>query len=97
MVLNCAVSREYRTVWKIGEFRQKDTDSQAFIDTTLRRRGIIAEVSTRENREPPLIINRTVENSRATVQCIAASLEDAATTCDSMAVLVVFYGERLAM
>ena len=96
MVLNCAVSREYRTVWKIGEFRQ-DTENQAFIDTTLFRRGIIAEVSTRENREPPLIINRTVENNRATVQCIAASLEDATTTCENMAVLVVFYGERLAM
>ena len=92
MVLNCRVSMEYRTSWRVDGSRLT-TESQAFINS-LHIDGIISESSSAENREPPLIVSRTVENSGTTFQCIAIEVEDAAAmVCDGRVVLLLFYGK----
>ena len=92
MAVNCTVHQQYRTAWRINGSRIT-TESREYRDN-LEASGIIAVLSTSENRQPQLIVNRTADNAM-TIQCIAIELEDPRMTCDGRLAQVAFYGKEL--
>ena len=94
MVFNCEVDQQYRTAWRINGSRIT-TESREYRGD-LEARGIVTVLSTFENREPPLIVNRTADNAM-TIQCIAIELEDPRMTCDGRLAQVAFYGKVIML
>jgi hypothetical protein len=87
---------EYRTTWSItlpSEKIASTTETQPVIDFLTRNHGIVSEVSSAENREPPLIINGTLENNGTRVQCVAINLVNPTRKCPGKMVMVAFFGK----
>lgn len=94
--LNCRVDIAYKTAWSItlpGVASPTNTETPSSVDFLAANRGIVTEVSSAENHEPPLRINGTIGNSGTAVQCIAINLMDPTRRCPSATVSAVFYGE----
>ena len=78
VVLTCRVSTEHRTAWVItspGQMLPVIADNSAAVEF-LNTMGIVTEVSSRGNREPPLNMNGTMENNGTTLQCIGIDLNN---------------------
>ena len=90
MVFNCRVDQQYRTAWRING--SGITTESLEYRADLEARGIRTVLSTAENRQPQLIVNRTADNAM-TIQCIAIQLEDPGITCDGRLAQVAFYGK----
>ena len=94
--VNCAVNSTFRTTWNIllpGRAFGLTTDSPSNINFLTANRGIVTNISSTENRKPPLRINGTIGNSGTTVQCIAISLMDIILRCAGRNFLVTFFGK----
>ena len=84
----------YRIVWivgipRVGEVNAEETGAISELSS----RGIEAEVSSAENREPTLTISGTVENNQTTVQCRAVNVSTFFQRCDGDVVTMTFYGK----
>lgn len=96
VVLNCRVGMEYRTTWSIklpGQSSPTPLETQEVIDFLTSINGIVSEISSTGNREPPLRINGTEGNDGTTVQCISIDLMNPTSRCLSAVVGVTFYGK----
>ena len=96
--LQCRVDMAFRIEWIIflPDSRNPARSNDALIVALLASmRGIVTEVSSADNREPPLRINGTIRNSGTTVQCEAISLADPvrADRCPGTEVPVIFHGK----
>ena len=71
--LICRVNEMYRTVWSVYipylNYTRR-TETKLFNDFIASHFGFETNVSNRVDREQPLKINATVDNSGSTVQCI---------------------------
>ena len=93
--VNCAVNSRFRTTWNIllpGSEIGLTTDTPLNIDFAANR-GIVTNISSTVNREPPLRINGTIGNSGITVQCTATNLMDGFLGCAGRNFLVTFFGK----
>ena len=95
--LQCRVDMAFRTAWIIvlpidGMASSEILSNIAFLTSS---HGIVTEVSSTENREPPLRINGTIGNSGTTVQCNAIELANPLTgsRCPGTVVPVTFHGK----
>ena len=96
--LYCRVDMTHRTAWSItlpsvSSQIATSTETLTAVDFLAANHGIVTNVSSPENREPPLRINGTIENSETSVQCIAIDLMNPTARCQSAMVSAVFYGE----
>ena len=91
--LNCRVDMNYMTSWKIILPQSPDATFATTRNVTVaflaRNHSIMTEVSSAENREPPLRITGTIGNSGTTVQCIAVGVFD----CPGTIVQITFHGK----
>ena len=98
--LKCRVDMVFRTAWRIilpGVPAVTTDRDREVAFAFLANHGIsMTEVSSAENREPPLRINGTIGNSGTTVQCIAIELyslfED--RVCPGTAIRMTFHGKH---
>lgn len=97
--LTCRVNMEYRIAWSItprGEVVASSTDSLGDLAFLITDHGIVSEISTATNREPPLRINGTMDNDQIIVQCITITVEMPTRKCPGTELLLTFYGKMLA-
>ena len=92
--LTCRVAMGYRIVWivgipGVGVVNAEETGAISELSS----RGIEAEVSSADNREPTLTISGTVENNQTTVQCRAVNVSTFFQRCDGDVVTITFYGK----
>ena len=96
--LICRVTEMYRTVWSVYiPFHNytRRTESKLFNDYIATNFGIVTMISNRVDREQPLKINATVDNSGSTVQCIAIPpIPFVAYFCRGEVVTVTFFGKN---
>ena len=93
--VSCVVNSTFRTTWNIllpGRELGLATDTLSNIDLAANR-GFVTNISSTENREPPLRINGTIGNSGTTVQCRATNLMDSFLRCPGRNFLVTFFGK----
>ena len=92
--VSCVVNSTFRTTWNIllGMGSDITTETQSNIDLLTADRGIVTNVSSAENREPPLRINGTIESNGTTVQCIAINLIGI-MRCPGRNFLLTFFGK----
>ena len=96
--LICRVNEMYRTVWSVYipflNYTGR-TERKLFNDFIASRFGFETMVSNRVDREKPLKINATVDNSGSTVQCIAIHpVLFVAYFCLGEVVTVTFFGKN---
>ena len=96
--LICRVNEMYRTVWSIYlPFWNvtRLTSNKRLNDFIATHCGIITMVSNRVDREKPLTINATVENSGSTVQCLAIGpIPFSPYYCRGEVLTVTFFGKK---
>lgn len=94
--LTCQVNADYRISWSItlrGETVASSTDSPGDLAFLITNHGIVSEISTVENRQPPLTVNGTMDNDQVIVQCIAITVEKPTKKCPGTELLLEFYGK----
>ena len=94
--LTCRVAMGYRIVWivvipGVGEVNTEELGAISALSS----RGIEAEASSAENREPTLTITGTVEVNQLTVQCIAVNVSTILDRSDGDVVTMTFYGKTI--
>ena len=93
--LTCIPNEGFEISWSVT----LPGDTAAINTETLRdrplliNRGIMAEVSTPDDPQPPLTINGTLENSQTMVQCVAVN-PSRSQRCSSTAIVVTFFGKH---
>ena len=98
--LKCSVDMAFRTAWRVilPESRAVTTDrDRELAFAFLANHSIsVTEVSSAENREPPLRIIGTIGNSGTTVQCIAMELDNMfeERVCPGTVIRMTFHGKH---
>ena len=93
--VNCSVRPTHRVEWSVSlpGVPLSLINTPALIEIS-RKRGASTELSTAQNREPPLILNGTLTGSSVTVQCTAVDLDNPFSTCPGEVVSLRFYGKH---
>ena len=99
--LNCSVDMAFRTAWRVilpgSPAVTTDRDREAAFAFLANQSINVTEVSSTENREPPLRINGTIGNSGTTVQCIAMELDNLfeERVCPGTVIRMIFHGKHI--
>ena len=96
--LICRVNAMYRTIWSLYlPFRNvtRLTSTKRLNDFLASRFGFITMVSNHVDREKPLTINATVDNSGSTVQCVAIPIPFDPYYCRGEVLTVTFFGKKI--
>ena len=96
--LSCSVDMAFRTAWRIilpGSPAVTIDRYREVAFAILANHSIVTEVSSAENREPPLRIIGTIGNSGTTVQCRAVQLDNRfeERVCPGTVVQMTFHGK----